>query len=186
MTNEDSQIVHAGDPVYQTESLVTCDLPPEPLESHYVVEKDVMLHQMLQMQLMEVKHYGNTHLAQYSVSQAFRLIGDGTDKLSILLHNCKVKLCSQRYSLFQNQRVCVNCGVEGKVFCLDLPRSERQRWNKTTNPLRAHFNLYGIMSSGRIVMLTKDHIVPSSKGGKCVMSNYQCMCETCNAEKGDR
>lgn len=33
--------------------------------------------------------------------------------------------------------------------------------------------------------MTKDHIIPKSKGGIDDLSNYQTMCERCNKEKGN-
>jgi 5-methylcytosine-specific restriction endonuclease McrA len=33
--------------------------------------------------------------------------------------------------------------------------------------------------------MTKDHIVPKSKGGKDMLSNTQTMCVICNTKKGD-
>lgn len=34
--------------------------------------------------------------------------------------------------------------------------------------------------------LTVDHVVPVSKGGEDVMSNYQTLCRRCNSRKGNR
>lgn len=34
--------------------------------------------------------------------------------------------------------------------------------------------------------MTKDHIIPKSKGGADDISNYQTMCERCNEAKGNR
>ena len=34
--------------------------------------------------------------------------------------------------------------------------------------------------------MTKDHIIPKSKGGKNELSNYQTMCTYCNNEKADK
>ena len=42
-----------------------------------------------------------------------------------------------------------------------------------------HFNLYFI-DGDNYVLMTKDHILPHSKGGKDVIDNYQTMCEICN------
>jgi 5-methylcytosine-specific restriction endonuclease McrA len=45
-----------------------------------------------------------------------------------------------------------------------------------------HLNLY----SEDHVLMTKDHIIPRSKGGKNHMSNYQTLCYECNQEKRDK
>lgn len=34
--------------------------------------------------------------------------------------------------------------------------------------------------------LVMDHIVPYSKGGKCVKENFQTLCDICNAKKGNK
>ena len=86
-------------------------------------------------------------------------------------------LTSARYRLFKLKgTVCVHCGVVGTFFSLDLPRTEK----------RPHFNLYGLDKNGIEVMLTKDHILPRSKGGTIDMDNLQPMCERCNCKKGNK
>jgi 5-methylcytosine-specific restriction endonuclease McrA len=35
-------------------------------------------------------------------------------------------------------------------------------------------------------MMTKDHIMPKSKGGKNHFDNYEPMCSDCNTEKADK
>lgn len=43
-----------------------------------------------------------------------------------------------------------------------------------------------IDENGKEVLMTKDHIIPKSKGGADDISNYQTMCERCNEAKGNR
>lgn len=89
-----------------------------------------------------------------------------------------VKMTSQRYEVFATMGLtCVECGLEGVFFAL-----EKQVQQDSD---RYHFNLYGYDEEGNEVMLTKDHIVPKSKGGKNFIKNYQTMCYNCNAEKAD-
>ena len=88
-----------------------------------------------------------------------------------------VKMASQRYQLFALRGVtCVGCGVVGEFFGLEK--------NKGQEGDRYHFNLYGIRD-GQEVLMTKDHIIPKSKGGKNTLDNYQVMCFECNTEKAD-
>jgi len=84
----------------------------------------------------------------------------------------KVKMASWRYQVFKKSLKCVNCGIEGEYFQL-----ERHIGDKSF-----HFNLYAELD-GKPVLMTKDHIVPVSKGGKDEINNFQTMCSTCNGEK---
>lgn len=148
-------------------------------DPHYVIEKDVMLSNMLVMQLNEVRHSGNIHIAQYNPGFVSRLIqGADNHRNTTELHGYKVRLFSNRYLQFEKSRECVSCGVVGQIMCLDTKPGDKKHG-------RAHFNLYGIMPSGRVVMLTKDHIKPKAAGGLNRLDNYQTMCETCNHAKGD-
>lgn len=48
-----------------------------------------------------------------------------------------------------------------------------------------HLNLYAVDENGKEILMTKDHIIPKSKGGKDHISNYQTMCVRCNMTKGN-
>jgi hypothetical protein len=88
-----------------------------------------------------------------------------------------VKMGSQRYQVFALRGVtCVTCGLIGEFFGLEKIRNQ--------DGDRYHFNLYG-MRDGKEVMLTKDHVIPKSKGGANTLANYQVMCFDCNIEKAD-
>lgn len=88
-----------------------------------------------------------------------------------------IKGNSQRYQLFFIKGCsCVKCGIEGKYFA-----KERAIKDKSY-----HLNLYGIDDNGQEVLITKDHIIPKSKGGKDILENYQTMCIRCNEEKGNK
>ena len=88
-----------------------------------------------------------------------------------------IKGNSQRYQLFFTKGTkCVCCGIEGKYFAKE--RSIRQA--------AYHLNLYAIDDNGQEVLITKDHIIPKSKGGKDELENYQTMCVICNQLKGNK
>jgi len=87
-----------------------------------------------------------------------------------------VKITSQRYKLFQENRVCVKCGVEGAFLAVEKFLDEIKKY---------HINMYGINEHGSEVLMTKDHIIPKSKGGKNHHDNYQTMCSKCNISKGN-
>ena len=90
----------------------------------------------------------------------------------------KIPMGSHRYELFALKGTkCVSCGIEGEYFALE-------RGHKNS-PTKFHFNLYGVNAQGNEVMLTKDHIIPRSKGGINAITNYQPMCIRCNGKKAD-
>ena len=87
-----------------------------------------------------------------------------------------INMDSQRYELFEAKGItCVSCGIEGKFFAKEKDRAS----------YGYHFNLYAV-KDGEDVLMTKDHIIPKSKGGKNELSNYQPMCTYCNNEKADK
>jgi len=88
-----------------------------------------------------------------------------------------IHMNSQRYHLFKERgTVCVACGLKGQYFVKE----------KTRKDYPYHFNLYGIDENNEEMMLTKDHVMPKSKGGSNHISNYQTMCKKCNGEKADK
>lgn len=88
-----------------------------------------------------------------------------------------IKGNSQRYQLFFTKGTkCVCCGIEGKYFAKE----------KRIKDKSYHLNLYGIDDNGQEVLITKDHIIPKSKGGKDELENYQTMCIRCNERKGNK
>ena len=90
-----------------------------------------------------------------------------------------VPMGSHRYELFATKGIkCVECGIEGSYFALEKDIAD--------STSKYHLNLYGIDEGGNEVMITKDHILPKSKGGENRLSNYQPMCYKCNQKKADR
>jgi 5-methylcytosine-specific restriction endonuclease McrA len=88
----------------------------------------------------------------------------------------RVWMNSARYHLFLRSRVCAGCGIDGTVFLLEQ--------SGPGDADRAHFNLYARTPNGALVLMTKDHIHPKSKGGRNALDNYQPMCFPCNIAKG--
>lgn len=88
-----------------------------------------------------------------------------------------IKGNSKRYQLFFTKGMkCVSCGIEGKYFAKE----------KNEKDISYHLNLYGIDDNGNEILITKDHIIPTSKGGKNKLENFQTMCVYCNQEKGNK
>jgi hypothetical protein len=89
-----------------------------------------------------------------------------------------IRMDSHRYWTFKMKGThCVCCGIEGVFFA-------KEKHLESDN--RFHFNLYGLDEFGNEVLMTKDHIMPKSKGGKDHIDNYQTMCVRCNVAKGDK
>lgn len=88
-----------------------------------------------------------------------------------------IKGNSHRYQTFFTKGLrCVCCGIEGKYFAKEKGRRVKSY----------HLNLYAIDKDGNEVLMTKDHIIPKSKGGQDHIDNYQTMCEVCNMAKGNK
>ena len=101
-------------------------------------------------------------------------------KLQVEIAGEKIYALSDRYkTFFVKGYECVNCGLKGSFFAL-----ERNR-DVIHNGTRYHLNLYAINEYGEEVLMTKDHILPKSKGGKNHLDNYQTMCINCNNKKGN-
>lgn len=88
----------------------------------------------------------------------------------------KMNMASDRLKLFFNSHKCVTCGIEGSFIAME----------RVNNSEGYHFNMYSINNSNEEVLMTKDHIIPKSKGGNDCMNNYQTMCIVCNNEKENK
>lgn len=113
-------------------------------------------------------------VTRVSLAQVFQAMDAGEASLEI--EGVNYSLGSQRLQLFHRDgTVCVRCGREGSFFVLEshVPTE------------KAHLNLYG-EENGKLILFTKDHILPRSKGGRNSMENYQVMCSPCNNKKGSR
>lgn len=96
-------------------------------------------------------------------------------KAMVVINGDKIKGNSQRFQTFFTKGLkCACCGIEGKYFGKE----------KDFNAARYHLNLYALDELGNEVLMTKDHIVPRSKGGASELYNYQTMCVKCNIAKG--
>ena len=118
-----------------------------------------------------------------SVEEFFKHLPTPEERLSFPIRRRtffgeSVDLASSRYRMYKEKGVkCVHCGREGTVFILE--RSQ-------VRDISPHFNLYAVEENGKLILMTRDHIVPKSRGGKDEMSNYQPLCTKCNCKKGSR
>ena len=117
-------------------------------------------------------------LAKYKAKEILEKVdNDATFEVKVDGRKIIVKLSSLRLRTFQKSQTCVCCGRVGNVLGLDLPKGHT----------RPHFNLYCDRPENgeNMILMTKDHIIPKSKGGKNHISNMQTMCCHCNRRKAD-
>lgn len=129
-----------------------------------------------------VVHKACIHLGSFDPESILEEIEPDAEPLFLWIDGVRTKVNrkSLRLQCFKRSTVCVGCGRIGTVMSLDKFKA------KSKIP-SAHFNLYAEEPDGRFVMMTKDHIIPKSKGGaKLWIGNLQTMCEICNAKKADK
>jgi len=128
-------------------------------------------------------------LAKYDPNDVLPFIGKtGTAKREYTIGDqvFNLRMTSLRLRTFKAGRKCVICGLLGTTMLLE-------QFEDHGGP---HFNLYGegvapeIFASharteekSNLILLTKDHILPKSNGGKDHISNMQTMCVVCNQLK---
>lgn len=118
--------------------------------------------------------------SKFSIQEVLSQITPLNSKQKVLFEDTFVKMNSERYHLFSKSLTCVCCGLEGQFFGLETIVDKKGNFIQGT----FHFNLYAIDNDGNEVLMTKDHIIPRSKGGADHLDNYQTMCSPCNSKKG--
>ena len=131
-----------------------------------------------------LKNYTLIRLRKLTLEEVFPYIKSEPKKLknnvkperSIIEGFC-VKVDTLRLITFKTRGVkCACCGLEGSFFAIETQKED----------IPPHINLYAIDEAGREVLMTHDHIIPRSKGGKNKLENCQTMCKPCNEKKGDK
>ena len=121
-----------------------------------------------------------------NVEELLSSIVNCKDEQYILQNGYKVNPKSLRYQTFNKDLACANCGIKGRFLALERCLSDKGGNEGEKEGQGFHLNLYGIDEMGREVLMTKDHIIPKSKGGPDSLDNLQTMCTYCNEEKGDK
>lgn len=144
------------------------------------------------------------NLGAFRVQDILPLIDDSSKVTLYGFNNepYKVKVHSHRLHVFKKNIKCVACPREGSIFLLQASRSVLRKLSRDNCPVEdcswcyysfmntqhmesPHLNLWHQDSDGSYGLMTKDHIIPKSKGGKDELSNLQTMCRICNNKKGD-
>ena len=115
------------------------------------------------------------HLGEFSLDDVLSYLTEDDYKREYKVDDVSymIRMNSDRYFVFKNNNRCVSCNIEGTKMILDINPGDQS----------PHFNLYA-EEKGRLVLMTKDHILAKSKGGIDELDNYQTMCCTCNNLKG--
>lgn len=151
-------------------------LSKENAENVFISNKDIRLHEF------KPKHDNLIRKSIYSIEEVHDKIKDvlfEKDKrlAKVDFDGDLIKGNSQRYQTFFTKGCkCVVCGIEGKYFAKE----------KFADQSTYHLNLYAVDDNGDEILMTKDHIMPHSKGGIDDISNYQTMCKLCNEAKGNK
>lgn len=140
---------------------------------YYVSNTDIRLEKIKPRELERKSIYSIEQIRELTKDVLFE---EDKRNAKVELDGDIIKGNSQRYQTFFKKGIkCVCCGIEGKYFAKEKVSSDKSY----------HLNLYAIDENGNEVLMTKDHILPKSKGGKDEIDNYQTMCIRCNEAKGN-
>lgn len=113
-------------------------------------------------------------LGLYEMRQVMPYVGIGT--LKIYLGEVPVFVNTHTLRCLKYSARCVKCGKKGTHFLLIQEKGQPP-----------HLRLYHrVKKTGKLILMTKDHIKPLSKGGANCQKNFQTLCEECNIKKGNR
>lgn len=94
----------------------------------------------------------------------------------VTLRGITFSAASDTVDCVKRNQTCSECGVTGNVWVVLKNNDE-----KTMEIPSLH--LFHKTHNNKYVLMTKDHLVPRSLGGKDSRTNYQTMCTLCNRKK---
>lgn len=130
-------------------------------------------------------------VAEYDLDTILPLVGFGKPRFRIVIDGKEhfVNTSSVRLECFKRNQICVTCGIGGNWWRLERTKRDDEL-NRTP-----HFNFYHRRFQSDnclkhplkpIELMTRDHIIPRSKGGGEGIGNMQTMCYPCNQDKADQ
>ena len=135
--------------------------------------------------IMPVHSVGGRHTevfrkAKYPVAHILPRIGIKRDlKAKMNLDGDMVGCSTLKLKMFKEKGCkCASCGIEGIYFAKEYEIHQY----KDKIDKQYFLQLYAVNENGEVV-ITVDHIIPQSKGGRSQNYNLQPMCYVCNQKK---
>ena len=116
-----------------------------------------------------------TRIKIFRLAEVLKYVGTGKHKFFANDKLYLVRMNTERMQLIARTQICACCFAKGSHF-----------WLEHSGHYPPHFNLYAKNHYGHHVLLTMDHILPKSKGGKTEPNNLQLLCANCNERKKNR
>lgn len=88
-----------------------------------------------------------------------------------------IKVNTLRLRCFAKSIACASCGITGSLFRIEKAANDKQSGSP-------HLNLYA-RQGDELILMTRDHIIPLSRGGPDHLSNLQTYCYLCNEKKSN-
>jgi 5-methylcytosine-specific restriction endonuclease McrA len=118
--------------------------------------------------------------AAWLLHELLPLVGHGQPKITLPTPHdgtYTINVNSSRLECLRRKPACIMCGRAGHIWLLQSHTTEHP-----------HLNLYSVYpvqdEDDELILMTQDHRVPRSKGGKSTQDNLQTMCSYCNNSKG--
>jgi len=110
------------------------------------------------------------------VLEVMRITKEGKSGFGKFFFRGEQYVYSDRMRCFLNKGTdCIYCGRKGVYFLLEKPKGAENY----------HLALYALSKKGQQVLMTVDHVIPKSKGGRDNLDNQVPCCYQCNNNKGN-